>query len=175
MDVMDGELFEQITKYFSLTNNKEGNEKRAKIYGFTEPGVQVAPGANIRIKGNQIGKNSFVGLYCYLNGDVKVGENCLIGPQCTLAAGNHKYDPETDWFSARTEGDGDDSIVVGDGTWIASGCTITGGVKIGRCNLICAGSVLTKSTEDYSIMAGVPAKKIGRIDPESGKYIYDKK
>jgi len=96
----------------------------------------------------------------------------LIGPHCSIAAGNHKYDPATGWFSARTEPDGDDSIVIGDGCWLASKVTVTGGVKLGRANLVCAGAVVTKSTPDYAIMAGIPARQIGRIDPESGEYVW---
>ena len=63
-------------------------------------------------------------------------------------------------------------IVIGDGSWLASGCTVTGGVTIGKCNLICANSVVTKDTPDYAIMAGTPARPIGRIDPESGEYLW---
>ena len=61
-------------------------------------------------------------------------------------------------------------ITIGDGSWLASGCTVTSGVTIGRANLICANSVVTKSTPDYAIMAGTPARQIGEIDPETGEY-----
>lgn len=164
-----------LTEYAHLTNNNEYNEKRAKIIGIPAPAVQVAPGANVRIPLEQIGENCFLGLYSYFNGNVTIGKNTFIGPHCSITAGNHKFDAATGWFSARTEKDGDNSVVVGEGSWIASGVTVTAGVKIGKCNLICAGAVVTKSTEDYAIMAGVPAKKIGRIDPVSGEYIWEKK
>lgn len=170
----DDETFEMLTEYAHLTNNKEYNEKRARIIGIPAPAVQVAPGANVRIPLEQIGENTFIGLYTYVNGNVTIGKNTFIGPHCSITAGNHKFDPATGWFSARTEKDGDDSVVIGEGSWIASGVTVTAGVKMGKCNLICAGAVLTKSTEDYAIMAGVPAKKIGRIDPVSGEYIWEK-
>ncbi len=177
---MDGfkfndEEFEKMTQYAHMTNNEESNKRRAEIIGITAKDVQVAPGANVRIPKNQIGENSFLGLYSYFNGNVTIGKNVFVGPHCSIVAGNHKFDPKTGWFSARTEKDGDDSIVIADGTWIASGVTVTGGVKVGKCNLICAGAVLTKSTEDYSIMAGVPAKKVGYINPETGEYIWIKK
>ena len=48
--------------------------------------------------------------------------------------------------------------------------TITAGVKIGKANLICANAVVTKDTDDYAIMAGVPARKVGTIDPVTGVY-----
>ena len=118
----------------------------------------------------KIGRNINIGLYCYVNGDVTIGDNVLIGPHCSLTAGHHKYDPTTGWFSARTEEDYDNSIEIGDGCWLASSVTVTAGVKVGRANLICAGAVVTKDTPDYAIMAGIPARQVGRIDPDSGEY-----
>ncbi len=164
------EEFEKFTEYMHLTNDAAHNMRRAQIIGITAPDVQVAPGANVRIPLDQIGANTFIGLYAYLNGNVTVGRDVLIGPHCSIVAGNHKYDPKTDYFSARTERDGDDSVVIGDGSWLASNVTVTPGVKMGRCNLVCAGAVVTKSTPDYAIMAGVPAKQIGVIDRETGEY-----
>ena len=173
MEIRDkDELFRLFTEYIHLTNDAEHNQKRAEIIGITSRDVQVAPGANVRIPKNQISSNVFIGLYDYLNGNVTIGDNVLIGPHCSILAGNHKFDPQTGWFSARTEKDGDDSVVIGEGTWIASGVTVTPGVKIGRANLICAGAVLTKSTEDYAIMAGVPAKKVGYINKDTGEYVW---
>ena len=166
------ELFELMTEYIHMTNDQQHTEKRARIIGIKSESVQVAPGACVRIPFEQIGKNVFIGLYGYLNGNVTVGDNVLIGPQCSIVAGNHKFSSETGWFSARTERDGDDSVVIGDGSWLASGVTVTPGVKIGKANLICAGAVVTKSTDDYSIMAGVPAKKVGYINAETGEYIW---
>ena len=139
---------------------------------------QVTIGSNTlpdsRGKGAPVlGNNVYIGAGAKIIGNVTVGDNVLIGPHCSIAAGNHKFDPATGWFSARTEKDGDDSIVIGTGSWLASNVTVTGGVKIGRCCLICAGAVVTKSTEEYSIMAGIPAKKIGHINPETGEYIWE--
>lgn len=171
LQIPDEEFFE-LTRFANWSDNGEDDLRRAQMLGFTGRKILVAPGAIIRIPREQVGDNVFIGLYTYLNGNVTVGNNVLIGPHCSLPAGNHKFDPATGWFSARSEGDGDDSIVVGDGCWLASHVTVTAGVKLGRANLICAGSVVTKSTPDYAIMAGAPAKQIGRIDPETGAYIW---
>lgn len=169
------ELFEMMTEYVHMTNDSVHNTERARIMGITSEKTQVAPGACVRVPFEQIGSNVFIGLYSYLNGNVTVGNNVLIGPHCSIVAGNHKFDPQTGWFSARTEKDGDDSVSIGDGCWLASGVTVTPGVKIGKANLICAGAVVTKSTEDYAIMAGVPAKKVGYIDRETGEYVWSSK
>lgn len=166
------EMFEAITAYFQKANCLPINIKRAQMIGIDRQETEVAPGANVRIPKDQIGEDVFIGLFCYLNGNVTIEDHVMIGPHCSIVAGNHKFDPKTGWFSGRTEHDGDDSVVLGYGSWLASNVTVTPGVKLGRANLVCAGAVVTKSTPDYAIMAGVPAKQIGRIDPETGEYIW---
>ena len=167
----DDESFRMMTEYCCHSDNSELNLRRAELLGFGR-GTRVAPGAIVRVRPENIGANCFLGLYTYINGNVHIGDNVLIGPHCSVVAGNHKFDPATGWFSARTESDGDDTVVIGEGSWLASNVTVTPGVKLGRANLVCAGAVVTKSTPDYAIMAGTPAKQIGRIDPASGEYIW---
>ena len=174
-EIMTEEMFRQLTEYCNRSDNEADNLRRAEILGMGGRQVKVAPGAIVRMPLEQVGKNIFIGLYSYINGNVTIKDNVLIGPHCSLAAGNHKFDPATGWFSARTEQDYDNSIVIGEGSWLASNVTVTAGVKIGRANLVCAGSVVTKSTEDYAIMAGIPAKQVGRIDQVTGDYIWNQK
>ena len=164
------EEFEKLTVYSMATNDRKSNLMRAEILGFGGKETEIAPGANVRVSPDLIGRRSFIGLYCYLNGKVTVGDDVLIGPHCSIVAGNHKFDPQTGAFTARTEGDGDESVVIGDGSWLCSNVTVTPGCKIGRGNLICAGAVVTKSTADYAILAGVPAVQVGEIDPVTGEY-----
>lgn len=170
MQISD-EDFEKYVRLTSMSDNREDDLRRAHVLGF-KGDVRVAPGAILRIPFEQVGQDVFFGLYTYCNGDVTIGNHVLIGPHCSLAAGNHLFDAKTGCFSARS--DVDNSIVIGDGCWLASGVTVTAGVKVGKANLVCAGAVLTRSTPDYAIMAGMPAKQIGSIDKETGKYIWFK-
>lgn len=171
MTQIDPELFEAFTRYCNQSDNAQDNAHRAELLGFGGRDVLVAPGAIIRVQDkDKIGKNVFIGLYSYLNGNVAVEDDCLIGPHCALTAGHHKFDSATQSFSARTNADYDNSIVIGRGSWLAAGVTVTAGVKIGRANLICANAVVTHDTPDYAIMAGVPAVQKGEIDPETGEY-----
>ena len=172
---MDPEVFEELTHYCNESDNGEDDLRRGEILGFGGREVMVAPGAIIRVPDkSKIGSRIFIGLYTYINGPVIVEDDVLIGPHCALTAGHHKFDPATQAFTARTNTDYDNSIVIGKGSWLAAGVTVTAGVKIGKANLICANAVVTKSTPDYAIMAGVPARQKGRIDPETGEYIWFK-
>lgn len=59
----------------------------------------------------------------------------------------------------RIEGD----VFIGEGAFIGVNSIVLPNVKIGRCALIAAGSVVTKNVPDYGIAAGNPAKIIGDI------------
>ncbi|PWQ93714.1 acyltransferase [Leucothrix arctica] len=161
--------FRKFTLYCNQSNNYEDDTKRAEILGQTNEDVRIAPGAIVRIKGNQIGKKTYVGLYSYVNGNIEIGENVLIGPHANIVGSNHVYNPIKDDFSGRSD-EAAGKVVIEDGVWLTGGVTITPGCTIGKCALICANSVVTKDVPAYGIAAGTPAKIIGSIDPETGKY-----
>jgi acetyltransferase-like isoleucine patch superfamily enzyme len=60
------------------------------------------------------------------------------------------------------------SIEVKDDAWIGAAAIIMPNVCVGRSSIIGAGAVVTKDVEDYAIMAGNPARKIG--DTRDEKY-----
>lgn len=52
------------------------------------------------------------------------------------------------------------SIIVGNDVWIGANVVLLPGVYIGNGAIIAAGAVVTHDIEPYSIVGGVPAKKI---------------
>lgn len=52
-------------------------------------------------------------------------------------------------------------IDIGENAMILSNCVISPNLNIGRGSIILSGSFLTKSTDPYTIFAGVPASQIG--------------
>ncbi|MBQ8759719.1 MAG: acyltransferase [Clostridia bacterium] len=170
------EEFEKFCKFMHQTDTREYGYARAKVLGYDVEGLNIAPGVIISKNPRMsFGKGVRISQYTYVSGATKIGDHVLIGPNCSLAGGNHKFNAEKGWFADRSEKDQlETSIEIGDGSWLCSNVVVVAGVKVGKCNLICAGAVVTKDTEDYAIMAGVPAKKIGHIDKETGEYIYGK-
>lgn len=51
-------------------------------------------------------------------------------------------------------------IIIEDEVWIGASVTILPNVRIGRCSVIGAGSLVIKDVEPYSVYAGTPARKI---------------
>ncbi len=51
-------------------------------------------------------------------------------------------------------------ITIKDFVWIGIGATILQGVTIGEGAVICAGAVVINDVEAFSVVGGIPAKKI---------------
>lgn len=113
-------------------------------------------GGTIKI-GNACFVNSFSILYGH--GDLVIGNGCLIGPQVTIVPANYGFKERDVPFRAQAQTM--EGITIEDNVWIGAGVTILDGCTIGQGSIIAAGAVVTKSVEPYSIMGGVPAKKIG--------------
>ena len=99
------------------------------------------------------------------SGHIYVGNGVVWGYHCQVLTGVHLFEngklKEPKEEQVPTEGY---DIHIGDGCWIASGAIIIGGVTIGENSIVAAGAVVTKDVPPGSIVAGVPARIIGRTD-----------
>lgn len=60
----------------------------------------------------------YVGLYSYVNGDVIIEEDVLIGPHCVLTSNTHLFNVEKQNFRGKNN---NKQIIVGKGSWLSSG------------------------------------------------------
>jgi acetyltransferase-like isoleucine patch superfamily enzyme len=113
-----------------------------------------------------VGNNSNIGPYCYVgcSGGIRIGNNVLMAPRCSLFAENHNVDDIA--HALKEQGVKRAPIEIEDDCWIASHSVILAGVTIGRGSVVAAGSVVTRSMPPYSIIAGVPARVIKRRTPD---------
>jgi acetyltransferase-like isoleucine patch superfamily enzyme len=103
------------------------------------------------------------GLYVSTNrySPIRIGDRVTIGPDVKILGGNHKID-----FTAGHIWDFNDDnpviggIVIGDGVWIGANSIILEGSNIGEGCVVGAGSVVTGFLPPWSVVGGVPARKI---------------
>lgn len=108
-------------------------------------------------------RNIVIGNHCIVNArsvlDGRVGK-LIIGNNVDIAR-------ETNIFTLEHDPNSNDhmhkagDVVIEDYVWIASRVTILPGVHIGRGAVVASNAVVTKDVEPMSIVAGIPAKKIG--------------
>ena len=105
-----------------------------------------------------IGDNSGFGMNSRI-GSVTIGKNVMMGPDCLILTKNHAFD-STD-IPMNMQGYKEDSpVAIGNDVWIGQRVIILPGLRIGDGAIIGAGSVVTKNVEDYTIVAGNPARVI---------------
>ena len=133
-------------------------------------------------KGARIGKNCSFGQNVNISNNVIVGNDCKVqnnvsiyegvvledgvfcGPSCVFT---NDLTPRARYPKGR---DGYKKTLIREGASIGANATIVCGHIIGKYAMVAAGAVVTKDVPDYALVAGVPAKIIGRID-EKGKSI----
>ena len=140
----------------------EVRELLSELFGYQVPqSLRVFPplyadfGKNI-----SVGEGVFINACCHFqdHGGVILGDGCQIGHNVVFATLNHELLPE------RRNVTHPAPIVLGKKVWVGSNATILQGVTIGDNAVIAAGAVVTKDVPANTIVGGVPARVIKRID-----------
>lgn len=98
------------------------------------------------------------GAFISVRGNVRIGNDVIIGPNFTLIAENHTWlDIDT---PIRKQGTKRKGITIGDNVWIGANVTVLDGVTIGTGAIIAAGAVVDNNVDDFSIVGGIPARLI---------------
>lgn len=155
MDRSDFEAIEEVVKELL------GKSERA----FINPPFYCDYGFNI-----EVGKRFFANYNCTIIdvAKVKIGDNCMFGPNVSLYTAGHPVHPDT-----RNSGyEYGKEIIVGDNVWIGGNTVVCPGVHIGNNVVIGAGSVVTKDIPDWCIAVGNPCKVLRIITEEDRKKLY---
>lgn len=122
------------------------------LYMYANDGGFLEVGDNCSVNTNvQLGASG---------GKLIIGDDVMIASNVVIRVANHstwrnfliRKQPQTHIFG---------EIHIEDDVWIGANSVITSGVTLAVGTVVGAGAVVTKPTEPYSIVAGVPAKKIG--------------
>lgn len=136
----------------------------------------------VNLYGCTIGAGTRIGTFVEIQKNVLIGKNCKISSHSFLCEGvtledgvfiGHGVMFTNDTYPRAVNPDGSlqteaDWIVIPTlvkrHASIGSNATILPGVTIGEAAQVGAGAVVTKDVSDGAIVAGVPARMIGRID-----------
>ncbi|WP_273484041.1 acyltransferase [Desulforamulus ruminis] len=107
-----------------------------------------------------IGNNVIINNQCWFigSGGIEIKDNVLIGPRVSFYSSNHNYKDKNKLI--REQGYVFKKITVENDVWIGSGAIILNGVTLGEGCVVAAGAIVTKDVEHYTVVGGVPAKKI---------------
>lgn len=148
--------------------------KRHSSIWYSKLGVK---GRNYRISTNlnlvgsheflELGNQAEINAHCFLlaKDRIVIGDNSTLAYQTTILTSANPNGPHNKLakiYPKMTK-----PVTIGHNTWIGARSTILPGVTIGNYCVIAAGSVVNKNVPDYTVVAGVPAKKVKDLDPEA--------
>ena len=132
-----------------------------------------------------IGDDFYIGKYSIIETNCRIGNGVIIANHVGIVGRyDHCYQqigvPVRKALSIRDKGYDwkgvDEMTTIGNDVWVGFGATIMSGVNIADGTIVAAGAVVTKDTDPYTIVAGVPAKKIGdRFNCDNEKNMHMKK
>ena len=122
-----------------------------------------------RLMGVRIERGVYVGFDIELDTNfpelIQIGSGVTISHRCTITThmGTPASTSVTSLYPPYTA-----AVSIHEGAWICIGATILPGTTIGRNAVVAAGAVVTKDVEPATLVAGVPARIVKRLEiPDS--------
>ncbi len=112
----------------------------------------IMMGASINI-GASIGDKTMIDMNAVLGGRATVGENCHIGAGAVLAG---VIEPPSA-----------NPVVIEDNVLVGANAVILEGVRVGEGAVVAAGAIVVEDVPAHTVVAGVPAKVIKKIDEKT--------
>jgi acetyltransferase-like isoleucine patch superfamily enzyme len=108
-----------------------------------------------------IGDETWIGPFCSLDGTggLAIGHHCSISLGCQLLS----HDTVKWALSGGREDYEYAATTIGDCCFLGTLAVVTKGATVGDHSLVAAGAVVVDDVERYSIVAGVPARRIGTV------------
>ena len=149
---------------------KKGFYNRIYKHRFAQCGENVtfdAYTSSFYYSNIHIGNNTHIGeRACFIASiaHIYIGNQVLFGPNVTIRGGDHVFDVPGRYIKTIKDNEkrpsDDKDVHIEDDVWIGTNVTILKGVTIGRGAIVAAGAIVTKDVLPYTIVGGVPAKKI---------------
>ncbi|MFQ5544940.1 MAG: acyltransferase [Acidiferrobacterales bacterium] len=110
----------------------------------------------------QIGSQTHVGADTLfdLTAPINIGDRVTISPRCSFLTHLNVGQSALQRIYPPTHG----GVAIGNDAYLGTGATVLHGVKIGECALVAAGALVERDVPPYTLVAGVPARPVKRLD-----------
>ncbi len=124
------------------------------IRSFRHQPVEITVGKDGTLSfGNDVFLNQGVRIGC--RASVQIGDDCLIGDEVLIL--------DSDWHGVGNRLTRTEPVLIEAHVWIAARATILRGVTLGEGCIVAAGAVVTHSVDAYTLVGGVPARPLRRL------------
>jgi len=156
----------RLCREYNASTEEEGGKRLAilgELLGSMTPETYIEPPFRC-----DYGTYLHVGRNFYANFDlivldvceVRIGDNCFIGPRVSIMAATHPIEPELRNSGAESG----QPITIGNNVWIGGGAIINPGVTLGDNVVVASGAVVTRSFDGNVVIGGVPARILKTIE-----------
>ncbi len=129
--------------------------------------IWAGPGAIYIGSGSDIGQRSRISI----TNKLTIGKDVLLSPNVYITDCDHEYRNIDVAIINQGICQNNNSVYIGDGSYIGINTVIVGNVNIGKHCVIGANSVVTKDVPDYSLAVGIPAKPIKKYNFTTEKWM----
>ena len=161
-----------VRLYYSIVNDNIKLERGVRIKKCIF-GKYNKVYSNVYIYNSKIGDFTYIAANTTIT-NASIGKFCSIGQNVQISLSKHPVDgfvstPPAFFstgkqcgitFSDKNYFKETENVRIGHDVWIGNNAIIMSGVTIGNGAIIAAGSIVTKNIEEYSIVAGVPARHL---------------
>jgi virginiamycin A acetyltransferase len=169
------EVFWSFSQFISLFPGKWGSYLRKGFYGLTmtrcDRDCVILFGSIFSQRDTEIGKGVYIGPQCNI-GMCVIEDDCTIGSGVHILSGRKQHNFTDPSLSIREQGGEFKKIRIGQDTWIGNCAVVM--ANVGKKCIIGTGSVVTKDVEDFSIVAGNPARVLRKRSSTSEKNYLQK-
>lgn len=160
---VDG-LFCAFGQLLALFPGKTGSYLRVAYYGKTlvqcSNKAFIGFGSFFSHRNAVVEEGVYIGAYCII-GMAKIGKNCTLGSHVSVLSGKKQHGFDQVGVPIQEQGGTFEQVRLGENCWIGERSVIM--ADLGTQCVVGAGSVVTKSFDDLSIVGGNPAKILGQV------------